>query len=150
MPDPEPVSGNTKRFSLAPGYYRALYTASRCIENFREFVVLPSHQRNIAIRYDWAVAIPPKRLPNGEFSITVADRFNPPVGAVAGAMHVQDHDISLISRADAKRLTPNTGGGAYYFDEVPPGRYNLEYFNESGRHTIDVLCLEYHATIVDL
>lgn len=146
---PEPAEYRTKSdavsLRLMPGYYRVMYSTRHCWEAFQNVVLLPSHQREIAVKFATWVA-------SGHTDYFM---YYAPIGAVAGLIPPGIDRLALepaspISKRTAQELYPQLTEGAFYFDSVPVGRYRLHIHGLNGDERRDVIVQKDGAQIINL
>lgn len=105
---------------LTSGYYLARTKSGSCVSGYNYFVVLEGHGRHIGL----AVG-PPAQKPNDDNVDIYAVAIS--YGAVVGRLGPDESHPRLVSKYQAFVAVADVeSDGWYYFDQVPPGAYDLE------------------------
>jgi hypothetical protein len=113
---------------LAPGYYSAELTGRGCWEEAQWFSVLPATARKVTLLYDSFEA-----TPDTDYFL-----YYPQYSGIAGTIPAAVTRVELISSDLAKAgkpdyvITPDIVAGAYYADQISPGRYTVRAYTPYG------------------
>jgi hypothetical protein len=125
------VSGAVADVAIPPGYYDAELSSRGCWEQSNWFSVLPGLSRTIEVHNDAEAVTLNTDILVYEF----------PHGAVAGTIPGAVSKVLIVRRRQPDYvIAPKVELGAYYADDVPPGRYIVRatMANDVKEVTVDV------------